>query len=155
MTLKQEPPLYNFDIENMMKSTPGFKGTRMRDQLSPGLFNGKRGSIILNLDDNAGPGTHWVGVYWKRHGPAGDVFYFDSFGLPPPEELLNTKGNWRLFYSDNRIQMDKSVMCGYFAMMFIKQLMGGKSFYDFINQFDNPATAYNEKLVRKWAGSSF
>jgi hypothetical protein len=146
--LKHEPPLYNFDIEQMMSGIKGFEGTKMRDQLGPNLFNNaKRGSLILNLDDNSGPGTHWVAVYWKD----GVFFYFDSFGLPPPEELLASARDKRLFYSDNRIQMDDSTMCGYYAMMFIKQLMGGKSFYDFINQFDNPATQYNERVVRKWA----
>ena len=35
---------------------------------------------IINLDNNNGPGTHWVCNV--------DSFYFDPFGLPPPENIL-------------------------------------------------------------------
>ena len=35
---------------------------------------------IINLDSNNGPGTHWVCYV--------DSFYFDPFGLPPPENIF-------------------------------------------------------------------
>ena len=35
---------------------------------------------IINLDSNNGPGTHWACYV--------DCFYFDPFGLPPPENIL-------------------------------------------------------------------
>jgi len=39
---------------------------------------------ILNLDDASGEGTHWVG--WSRAGK--NKFYFDSYGIQPPLELV-------------------------------------------------------------------
>lgn len=56
----------------------------MRNNLPPG---GPRvnESAIVNLDDESGPGTHWVA--YRKTGQ--DVLYFDSFGnLQPPKELV-------------------------------------------------------------------
>src|SRR5678816_4443801 len=39
---------------------------------------------ILNLDDSSGRGSHWT-CWIKR---AKDKTYFDSYGLPPPTELV-------------------------------------------------------------------
>ena len=38
---------------------------------------------VINLDSNNGLGTHWACYV--------DFFYFDSFGLPPPENILFIK----------------------------------------------------------------
>ena len=35
------------------------------------------GSYIINLDEYADVGTHWIALYVKNNG----VIYFDSFGL--------------------------------------------------------------------------
>ena len=39
---------------------------------------------ILNLDSTSGDGTHWV--IWFKKGK--DKFYFDSYGVQPPSELI-------------------------------------------------------------------
>ena len=39
---------------------------------------------ILNLDSSSGEGTHWV--MWFKKGM--DKFYFDSYGVQPPSELI-------------------------------------------------------------------
>ena len=39
---------------------------------------------IINLDDLEGPGTHWVCCYQSKDKKI--LFYFDSFGMPFPEE---------------------------------------------------------------------
>ena len=44
---------------------------------------------IVNLDNNDGPGTHWVA--YRKQGP--HIKYFDSFGnLQPPKELIDYFG---------------------------------------------------------------
>ena len=63
---------------------PYFHGVFMRNVLPT---SGPRDceSAIVNLDDNDGPGTHWV-AYRKR---GDNVVYFDSFGdLQPPIDLM-------------------------------------------------------------------
>ena len=39
---------------------------------------------ILHLDLSSGDGTHWV--MWFKKGR--DQFYFDSYGVQPPSELI-------------------------------------------------------------------
>ena len=39
---------------------------------------------ILNLDSSSGDGTHWV--MWFKNGK--DKFYFNSYGVQPPSELI-------------------------------------------------------------------
>ena len=44
----------------------------------------KMGFYVINLDDNAGPGSHWVGMFIKPN----IIQYFDSFGLNCPHEIV-------------------------------------------------------------------
>src|SRR5271155_1879819 len=54
-------PLSNFDIIELCNNLKikNFKGCFMRDELSS-MQRSKNKTFILNLDDNAGPGTHWT-----------------------------------------------------------------------------------------------
>ena len=92
----------------------------------------KNGAYVINLDEYAGVGTHWIALYVKNN----EVIYFDSFGVEhvPKEikrfiELKNTKTN--IF----RIQADNSIMCGYFCIGFIDFLFAGKSLIGFTSLF--------------------
>ena len=40
-------------------------------------------SLILNMDDSDGQGTHWVSLYIIGNS----CYYFDSFGFEPPIEV--------------------------------------------------------------------
>lgn len=140
--MKPLTALSNFDIEAVMNGSKNWQGVHMRDQI-PRIT----GSAIINLDDSANAGTHWTAIYQTPR----EIYYFDSFGLPPPEEVLVLKGNKRLFYSTNGIQMWNSVACGYYCIMMIKQLNGGKTFYDFLYQFDQTPTPQNEILVTNFS----
>ena len=56
---------------------------------------------IVNLDDDTGPGTHWV-AYRKTDK---NVIYFDSFGnLKPPKELLKYLGVEKIHYNYKKYQ---------------------------------------------------
>ena len=56
----------------------------MRDDL-PADGAQKRERGIVNLDSAEGAGTHWV-AYDARPDR---LLYFDSYGLPPPAELIH------------------------------------------------------------------
>ena len=70
----------NFDIMNWIKELKikNFDGVFNKDSRQWAYNCG-----IINLDSNNGPGTHWVCYV--------DSFYFDPFGLPPPESILFIK----------------------------------------------------------------
>ena len=54
---------------------------------------------ILNLDDTTGSGTHWVA--WYKDGK--DKYYFDSYGLQPPNELVKYLRS-KIFYNTEQVQ---------------------------------------------------
>jgi len=140
--LPYKVPLSNFDITALMNNEPRFGGVYMRDEVSDAP---RDKSIIVNLDGAIGSGTHWVGLYRG----AGYCYYFDSFGLPPPEEIVALCD--KLFYSSNQIQKLDSIMCGYYAVVFLRQVMAGKKFYDFIYQFDAFPSDNNEVHIKRLA----
>lgn len=60
-----------------------FRGVYMRNNLPKKPW--KNETAVINLDEESGPGTHWV-AYSKKNNI---VFYFDSFGnLRPPNEII-------------------------------------------------------------------
>ena len=77
-------PLTNFELIEAAKklNIMNFRGFFMRDELPKKPRANECG--ILNLDDSSGKGTHWS--CWIK--VAKDKIYFDSYGLPPPTELL-------------------------------------------------------------------
>lgn len=87
----------------------------MRDSLPNNCLKNECG--ILNLDDNSGPGTHWV-AYMKRNRT---VYYFDSFGnLPPPLELIKYLGSClNFYYNYKKYQSYRDVNCGQLSLQFL------------------------------------
>ena len=74
----------------------------------------KDGAYVINFDEYADVGTHWIALICNRN----KVVYFNSFGVEHiPEEIQefirnkNTKGN--IF----RVQANDSVMCGYISIV--------------------------------------
>lgn len=89
---------------------PFFRGVFMRDVL-PITGIRRNESDIVNLDDTAGPGTHWV-AYAKRED---HVVYFDSFGnLQPPKELVRYFGQnvMKIEYKRISYQTYNQSICG-------------------------------------------
>ena len=75
--------------------------------ISRGLILTNPGMYIINLDDSKGPGTHWVAMISNSEDKA---IYFGSFGVPPPEEVINVHDHW--YYNYCQYQNPRSVMCG-------------------------------------------
>ena len=77
-------PLSNLEIIGAAKklSLDGFRGVFLRDTLPTKTKLNECG--ILNLDSSFGDGIHWV--MWFKKGK--EKFYFDSYGVQPPSELI-------------------------------------------------------------------
>lgn len=100
---------------------PFFRGVFMRDTLpvTSGIHRNESG--IVNLDDDSGPGTHWV-AYAKRDD---HVVYFDSFGnLRPPNELVQYfgRGVRRIEYNHAPKQTFDQKICGQLCLQFLRTL---------------------------------
>ena len=74
-------PLTNFETQKYYKNEPRFNGVFSRNNL-PKKF--KDGAYIINLDEYANVGTHWIALICKNN----EIVYFDSFGVEDiPEEI--------------------------------------------------------------------
>jgi hypothetical protein len=121
-------PLTNFELVDAVKklNIPNFRGVYLRDTLPSKPRANECG--ILNLDDSSGAGTHWQ-LFSKR---GKDKICFDSYGLPPPTELLKYLGG-PVYYNSERIQPDNEVFCGHLCLYVLKKLNDGHEFQKVIN----------------------
>ena len=88
-------------------------GIFMKDTIPTKL---QTGYYVLNLDEQAGTGTHWTVFYKDAEG----VYYFDSFGQLPPERAYNIFLKQKhAYYSDRIIQHTKSNLCGFYCVYFM------------------------------------
>ena len=83
---------------------------------------------ILNLDSSSCDGTHWV--MWYKKGK--DKFYFDSYGMQPPSELI-TYLKSPIFYNSERVQQNGEMVCGHLCLFTLKQLSLGNNLQAVIN----------------------
>ena len=73
-------PLTNFEIQKFFKNEPRFNGVFSRNNLPKKI---KDEAYIINFDEYADVGTHWIGLFCKKD----KIVYFDSFGVEYiPEE---------------------------------------------------------------------
>lgn len=88
----------------------------MRDTLPKRML--KEECAVVNLGDQFTEGTHWVSYKRKKN----QIFYFDSFGLVPPKNLINYWGkNVEVYYNSERIQEFGSFVCGHLCLKFLKE----------------------------------
>ena len=111
--VNQPAVLSNTDIDDILSRLQIKHTIIMRDQIPKISLD--QYPYILNMDKTKGPGTHWV-MFRRKHK---SILYFDSFGRPPPQELVDLAQNkhMKLLYTDNEIQSIRSVACGYFAIV--------------------------------------
>ena len=114
-------PLPNFEIKEYYENEPGFNCVYSKDNL-PKIT--KNGAYVINLDEYADVGTHWIALYVKNN----KVIYFDSFGVEHvPEEIKKFVGNKDIKINIFRIQAYNSIMCGYFCIKFIDFMFANKT----------------------------
>ena len=79
--------------------------------------NHKLAIFIYNLEPSYMSGSHWVTTYVRD----GVINYFNSFGMPPFQEMVNhaKKKNLTLSHQNQQIQNLYSSTCGYFCLHFL------------------------------------
>ena len=120
-------PLTNFQIQKYYENEPRFNGVFPRNNLTEKI---KDGAYVINLDEYADAGTHWIAWFCNRN----EIVYFDSFGVEHvPEEIKEFVGNKNIKANIFRVQANDSVMCGYFCIGFIVFMLAGKKLTDFLH----------------------
>ena len=124
-------PLPNFDLFDWITKLgiKRFRDIFSRDALPTKI---KKECGIVNLEDNQGPGTHWV-CYRNLDS---FVEYFDPFGFSiMPHEIYHylLSSGKKPIYSHDELQNRDSVLCGYWCLYYLNERQKGKSVLDIIH----------------------
>jgi len=93
-------------------------------------------------------GSHWVTTYAEDN----KINYFDTFGMPPFQELVDhaKRKNLTSLYQNNQIQNPLTTTCGYFCLYFLNEMNKGKSYVFILNVFDIHDTMKNERSIERY-----
>lgn len=118
--ITSDQELYKWCRENV----PGFTDVIDRSAFAARYPSMKSGnSIIINLDPHyKHGGTHWVALRISNEAPI--VYYKDSFGAPPPAEVVSAiAGSGRgLIYGNRVYQGLNEQNCGKRAAYFLRDM---------------------------------
>ena len=120
----------------------------------------KHSPCIINLDDLGNQGTHWVCCFpsltiaisakpWLE----GSLNYFDSFGMPYPEEYAKRakKDNLQIIYNTSQYQELTSVLCGYYCLFVLHRAMVfNENYSDILKVFNENNQKYNENFIKNY-----
>ena len=135
-------PLTNIEISEYYASEPRFNGVYSKNNLS----KIKKGLYVINLDEYENTGTHWIALFVKPN----EVIYFDSFGIEHiPKEINKFIDNREIKANVFRIQAYDSIMCGYFCIEFINDMLKGKTLLDYTNLFSPNDFKKNDQIIKR------
>jgi len=137
-------PMSNHDLIEWCKylRTP-INEVLSRDQSVP--QNHKQALFIYNLEPSYMIGSHWVTAFVEDN----KINFFDSFGMPPFQELVDhaKRKNLTLLPQNDQIQNLMTITCGYFWLYFLNEMNKGKSYLDLLNVFDIHDAMKNERFI--------
>lgn len=99
-------------------------------------INSYPAALVINLDPSYKPGSHWVALYFSKSGTCD---YFDSYGLPPPKDLVqylhsNAK---RFTYNNKQVQRFFTSTCGQMCIYFLIWRSRGIPFSEIVKSITN------------------
>ena len=124
--------LTNFEIQKYYENEPKFNVVFSRDNLP----KTKNGTYVINLDEYADIGTHWIALFCRKTEVEIKNYRnkFDSFGLEHvSEETKEFVGNKSIKANIFRAQANYSIMCGSYCIGLIDFMLAGKKFADLTN----------------------
>ena len=126
-------------INQKLRNVSGYLGTYAIDELDSLHISHYPSFIIINLDERANGGTHWIAMAMYQN----DVFVCDSLGflLPSesfPQKMINFL--YRITYNrhlhiTSQLQPSIATSCGQFAMYFTYFMSTTNNFSDFLCKF--------------------
>ena len=104
----------------------------------------KDGTYVINFDEHADTGTHWIALFCRRN----EIVYFDIFVVEYiPEEIKEFIGNKKIKANIYHVQANDSIMCGYFCIGFIDFMLAGKKLTDYTNLFSPYDFDKNDQII--------
>ena len=115
------------------------------DQTVP--HNHKLGIFVYNLEPSYMSGSHWVATYVKDNF----INYFDSFGLPPFQEIVNhaKNKNLTLLHQNQQLQNLYTTTYGYFCLYLLNEMHNKVPYFDLLQPFSFDKNE-NEKFIETY-----
>ena len=134
-------PLTSFEAQKYSQNEPRFNGVYSRNNLPK---RRKDGAYVINLDEYADVGTHWIALFCNRS----EIVYFNSFGVEHvPEEIKKFFGNKNIIANIFRVQANDSVMCRYICIGFIHFILAAKKLTYFTSMFSPLDFEKNDDII--------
>ena len=138
--------LYDGEILHLAEKLkiPNFRGVKMRDELPKKPREQECGVLNFNTHDQSG--SHWV--CWLKTG--NDRYYFDSYGEPPPDELMSYLKTYKEMTERLPVIRQSAVTvqhyqneCGSLCLYVLKKLTDNVPFSEILNflhkRYNNPS----------------
>lgn len=139
-------------IDRVLKrfKVPGYSGVYPCNRI-PKSTSG-RCAMVINLDNDRKPGSHWVCVFVDDSG-RGE--YFDTFGRPPSGPIKNylMRNCSRWTYNRRQIQSAASSYCGHYCILYCIFRSRGLDLNKFVCMFSKNDTGLNDMLASKMFAS--
>ena len=131
-------------MEKYYQNEPRFNDVYSRNNLPKKI---KDGAYVINLDEYADVGTHWIALFCNRN----EIVYFNSFGVEHIlEEIKEFVGNKNIAANIFRVQANDSIMFGYFCIWFIDFMLGSKKLTDFTSLFSLYEFKKNDNIILRY-----
>jgi len=141
-------PLYNTQIDKILKHIPHYRGCYSKDLLKRVRINKQKNlCLVVNMDNSNSGGTHWCCL---DYNPKRDYsFYFDSFGLEPPREVVKFLRKFKkpIYFNRNNLQDSRSNRCGWYCIEMLEFLHKGYTPDVILSTFTPDPSFYNEQKV--------
>jgi hypothetical protein len=109
--------------------------------------------FVFNLDKHYQSGSHWVAMFCDLKN--GKIYYYDSVGVKPPNEIINLTNriNKQLnllnikckFYYNKKQHQYYDSECGIFSIYFILSMLKGTKFNYIVNNGKNDLFMFNKR----------
>ena len=135
-------------LSNDKVTSRNFKGVYALDEIKHIKQIIFPSAYVFNLDPSYKPGVHWVAVYIDREGLPE---YLDSFGRPPPREIIDFLCTYAESWNYNHVPVQElySTTFGQFVVFYIYQRCSGLTLKSILRKYFNPhAKIMNDVLVR-------
>ena len=111
----------------------------------------KKLGFVFNHDTSRQDGSHWVSMFIDLSGSLArgkpSIFYFDSQGRPPKEEVADFAKSFNIDFKWNEVQHQfKNTECGMFAMNFLVSCLEsppGSTFQSIVSTIGDDEMAFS------------
>lgn len=144
-------------INSIMSHVPSFNGAHSCDTLPQIIFKNSIASLIVNLDPNDLPGSHWVALFFSVQSEFSTIcYYYDPLALDCTNKyILKFIHNYTDDIYSNKVptQHILSNYCGLFTIgfiLFFNSRDGKCLINDFNSMFNRSNLTYNDSIIAKY-----